>query len=564
MKASDYIAERISKETLTVFGVTGGAIINLFDSLHKKGFNLVPMHHEQAAAMAADAYARLRGFGCVVATSGPGATNLITGTCCSWFDSVPVLTIAGQVPTTQLKKRRLRQFGFQETDSVSLFKPITKFAKRVSDVQLDLDLAILSAKLGRKGPTFLELCDDTQREEIFPVPSKIEVEPLDPLANSKKIASLKKMLQESKRPLLIFGAGAPRRLSVIEDFIGRLGIPVLLTWGAIDLLRHDHPLNIRDFGICGNRAGNLALQNADLIISFGARLDTHEVVNSSFAPKAKKVLIDIDKAELDKHPADLKIHSDIARLIDFSQEDPWWLWEGWRLRLKSLQEKYPMCPKSLYEEKKVNPYAFIDYLSEKTPSSTTIVTDAGATLTWTMQTWKVKNRQRLFSAFNHSPMGYALPASIGAMYGSSWNVICITGDGGLMMNLQELQTIAGRKLPIKIFVMNNHEYGIIKQTQSTWPALKEGVMSDEKDLSFPDFIKLGKSLGFKTAKIKNHRQLRKIKKLLKHKGPVLCSVEIPSDSRIKPKMVLGGNLNNLWPERPKKEIEVAEELLCQN
>jgi len=552
MKASDYIAKRIKKETPVVFGIIGGAIVNLFDSLYKQKIKIITMHHEQACAIAADAYARVSGkLGVVISTSGPGATNLITGTCCSWFDSIPILTIAGQVPKNQLKgKSKIRQRGFQETDTVTLFKSITKFSKRVIDIKKDLENAMNIAKSERKGPVFLELCDDIQREEIKDIDTmKIK---LKENINIKKSIGLKQKIEnyiaKSNRPLLILGAGCKIVKHSIKEFVDKLNIATLLTWGAMDLLPDNHPLNCRDFGVTSQRIGNFAIQNSDLIICLGTRLDTHEVINK-WAQNAKKIIIDIDDAELKKHKADYKTKINLKQMPFLENRKDF---SSWLNKIQILRKQYPL-PKTM-------PYEFIKTLSEYANEKDIIITDAGQTLVWTMQAWKVKENQRLLSAFNHSPMGYALPASIGAYFANHFkkqptykmnrNIICITGDGGLQINLQELQTIVGYKLPIKIFVIDNKGYGMIKQTQSDWKNLKDGVACEPY---MTKLSKIAKAHGITYKEINSEKDFKRIPLFLKLNEPVIIKVKIPDGTKIEPKLKYGDDFDDLSPKLSKED-----------
>ena len=540
MKTSEYIAKRIKKETSIVFGITGGAIVNLFDSMDKKGLKVINMHHEQACAMAADAYARVSGkLGVVIATSGPGATNLITGTCCSWYDSIPVLTIAGQVPTSQLRKKDayVRQLGFQETNTVALFESITKFSKRVDDVSTDLNKAIQIAKQDRKGPTFLELCDDTQREEMKHSPSFVDE--IDRNPSTDYIKRILELVWKAQRPILIIGSGGKYAKKLLDKF----KIPTFLTWGAMDLLPHDHPLNCRDFGVTSQRIGNFAIKNADLIISIGSRLDTHQVVGN-WAPNAVKIIVDVDSEEVKKFNYHYKFDCGTKKFVDtmIKENKITHTYSKWLNRIQKLRKKYPL-PKTA-------PYEFINKLSKYAKEGDIIITDAGQTLVWTMQAWKVKKGQRLFSAFNHSPMGYAIPASIGAHFASpDKNIICITGDGGLQMNLQELQTIRGYKLPIKIFVLDNNGYGMIKQTQDDWKELKNKV-SCEPYMADLECVSYANDIDYREI---NKKNIDIIEEILEIPHPIITKVHIPNGTKIEPKLKYGDEFDDLTPKLSKKE-----------
>ena len=570
IKSSDWIAMRLKQECEVCFGITGGAVVNLMDSIHKYGPVLVNMHHEQACAMAADAYARVTGeLAVTITTSGPGITNAITGSCCSHFDSIPSLVIAGQVPTNQLKEDlKVRQKGFQEVDSLKLYQPISKCCVRPTknSVGFDFNFAIDYAKYDRKGTSLVELCDDVQREMMVEEPSKRIKKEIN-LIPKNKINKVFKLIKKSKKPIIVAGSGCREISSAFMTFCHFLEIPVLLTWGAMDLLPDDHPLNIRDFGVTSQRIGNFALEASDLIICLGTRLDTHEFVNWDKL-KAKKIIVDIDGNELRKQKADLFFENNISDFAinlvgarGISLLDQRGRVYEWIARLKKLREKYPIVLPKYYKEKNyVNPYVFINSLSDYVNKGDVIITDAGQTLVWTMQAWKVKFRQRLFSAFNNSPMGYAVPASIGAYFGSPplSKIIAITGDGGLMMNLQELQTISNFGLAIKLFVLYNQGYGMIRQTQSDWEGLQDKVSTE---VGFPNYRKLAKCFGLRFTEIKTHKDLSKIKGVLKSNKPSLCVVRINPESRIEPKLKSGDDFVNQKPYLPKSEINKIRRLL---
>ena len=578
MKVNEYLAKIIKEESGLVFGITGGCAVNLFDALYKEGIKLIPMHHEQACAMAADAFARVSGkLGTCVVTSGPGATNLITGTCCSYYDSVPILNISGQVPSKHLKQNDiLRQYGFQETNVKKLFESITKYSNLIDDPKKfinELNIALYLAKSERSGPVILDICDNVQREEILKNGDvKIE-EPIKILSCEKK-EQIEKLINKSKRPLLILGHGV--HISKCEkriiDLVNYLNIPTLLTWGALDLLDNDHPLNIRDFGVTAQRIGNFAIKQSDLLICIGTKLDTHEVADySTFAPNAKKIIIDIDKAELDKlnNHNDIKLNISIKDFLDSIPDlsigkipNNWKLWLN---NIQKLRKEYRICNEEEFYNNidGINPYYLMDRCSEIATKEHIIITDAGQTLTWTMQGWKIKEGQRLITAFNHSPMGYSIPAAIGAYYGSNRPVICFVGDGGLQMNIQELQTITSNKLPIKIFVLNNNGYGMIKQTQSDWETLDKGVMCDERsNLTFPDIKKIAKAYNIKYRKEYFNSTLN-LYGVFQFNCPEIIEVMIKDGEKIQPKLKFGDALENQKPYLPKEKIDYINKTLLE-
>ncbi|MBR9705287.1 thiamine pyrophosphate-binding protein [Candidatus Pacearchaeota archaeon] len=573
MKLSDYVVKFLEKNGVEyAFGITGGAIIHIFDSLEKSNINYICPQHEQAAAMAADAYHRITGkLGVAIATSGPGATNLLTGTCCSYFDSIPVLLITGQVPTSQLKnKSNSRQIGFQETDIVNTFKPTTKYAvmiKNPEDIRYELEKAVYLATHGRKGPVLVDIPDDIQRAEINPeniksfVPEekKLDLEKLEIQINDSL-----KLIKESNRPVVILGAGVRDHFNEVKTFIENLGFPVALTWAAMDLFPGDYYLSVRDFGVTASRVGNYVVQNADLIIALGTRLDTHEAGSNSshFGREAKKIVVDLDNSELEKYQnmgmrTDVLINNDVIDFFNIINKKTIEKnnIQEWSNKIKTWKEKYPICPKEYYNDLPINPYVFMDVLSKKSKEGDVIITDAGCNVTWTMQSYIVRKNQTLFSAYNHSPMGYSLPAAIGAAFAANKQIICIIGDGGIQMNIQELATIDKHKLPIKIFVMNNLGYGMIQQTQEMWLDSCYAASDFDHGLALPDLKKIANAYNIPTESINTHEELEdKMKKILETPGPMLIDVMINPKARIFPKLAFGKPIEDSEPVLSREEF----------
>jgi len=352
-----------------------------------------------------------------------------------------------------------------------------------------------------------------------------------------------------KRPVLILGAGAREDKDKLIKFAKVNDLPILLTWGAIDFLPDDHPNNCRDFGTTSQRAGNFILKHADLIISVGSRLDSHTIDISKL--KAKMIICDIDPKEHQRFKK-AKIENILQMKFDIS---PTWLG-----CCKALRMAYPICRTSYMQQETVNPYVFMEYLSDSSKNGDVIVTDAGQTVVWTFQGWKVKKDQRLLTALNNSPMGYAIPASVGAYYATKKPVICITGDGGLMMNIQELETIS--KLPIKIFVLDNNGYGMIKQTQSDWPNLKNNHYCDKKTgLTFPNFEKIANAFNIRFTEINKRDDLPKIHKLLDSKRAEFCVVKIPDGEKIIPKLKFGDDFEDQTPKLTEAQKDGINALL---
>ncbi|OGH51230.1 MAG: hypothetical protein A3H17_01225 [Candidatus Levybacteria bacterium RIFCSPLOWO2_12_FULL_37_14] len=581
MKASDYLAAFLVKNGIHhVFQVIGGASVHMVNSLDdQKGMNYICVNHEQAATMAAEAYARMtKNMGAAMATSGPGMTNLITGIGCAYFDSIPIICITGQVNTFESKgKSRARQIGFQETDIVKMVKPITKFSVQVTDpddLKYLLEKAVAIAKSGRPGPVLIDIPMDIQRAEIDPKKLKSfngsELkEDLDDIKTIEdKILQTIELIQKAKRPVVIAG-GAIRyadQVDKFENLIDILGFPVVATWSGIDVLPHDHPLYRGQIGVYGARGANFTIQNSDCIISIGSRLDTRITGGKpeTFARAAKKIVVDIDRAELYKNRGltpDVGLCSNVAQVIPLLIKSAEKIKipdvTSWKKKTLEWKNKYPQVLSSWRRRKsKVDPYVFMEALSNSLSGKDIVVTDCGANLTWTIQGFNVKRGLRLFSAMGNSPMAYAFPASIGASIALNKKpVVCIIGDGGFQMNIQELQTMIYHKLPIKIFIINNHSYGIIKQFQEMYFHGKYVATTPESGYSVPDFIKIAKAYGVATETIRNHKELYpKIKKVLACKGSILCDVIIPDDSKLIPKLEFGKPIEDLSPLLPRKEF----------
>lgn len=579
VKLSDYVAQFVAEQGVRhVFAIIGGASLHLIDSLARTpGTTYICPQHEQAGAMNADAYSRVSGnLGAAVATSGPGATNLITGICCAWFDSVPVLYLTGQVTTFRLKRDTgVRQMGFQETEIVNMVQPITKYAVMVEDPRLiryELEKACHIARSGRPGPVLVDIPDDLQRgdietDELVPfIPDRAEPRPAP---TGEELERCLELLGQARRPVIVLGWGI--RLARVEAearrFVEALQYPVLPTWPMLDMLPSDHPLVVGAFGTHGTRYGNFTIQNADLVLTIGARLDTREAGTpySDFAREAKKIIVDVDRPELDKFPTfgmdvDLPIHSDAGeflraltpRLAGVARPDL----EPWRQQIARWKAKYPICAPEYHDDVDVNPYVFVQALSEASPPGQVFCVDTGCALAWMCQSFQFKEGQRLFHAFNTTAMGYGLPAAIAASLAlDGAPVVCVVGDGGLQMNIQELATVTRHELPIKLFLMNNHGYSMVQQTQEQWLDGRYSATTIESGLAFPDWIKLAEAYGFKTLSIEqNAHVLTQVREVMRMDGPVFCNVEIRPDRRVIPQVRFGRPIEDPEPFLDRDEF----------
>lgn len=566
MKVTDFVLDFLVAQGMdTVFGVQGGMIAPLFDAFAgRKDIKYVCTQHEQAAAMAADGYARFKGLGVAIATSGPGATNLITGIGCSYFDSIPVLCITGNVNTREARgKSGVRQRGFQETDIVEIVRPIVKSSQPVKEpkeIRLALESAVYVAKSGRPGPVLLDIPIDVQMAEINP-DELIHYRPARfvGIDNSDGIAKTVELIAEAKRPVVIYGQGARHARAELLQFIEQTGIPCLPSWAALDLIPHNHPLFVSQFGVYGCRAGNLAIQNADLIIAIGTRLDGRMTGSKGFAPKAKKIVVDIDVNEAQKCRPDVLIVADALNFLQAIAKpistpmffcDPW---GDWRNRITAWKQKYTLIPAQEIDQL-IHPLSFIDQLCSALPDDAIIVSDSGANLSWVHQAFEIRGTQRLFSAYGYSPMGYSLPAAIGAHYATGKPVVAIMGDGAMQMNIQELQTLKHYQIPVKAFILNNHSYGIIKQFQEELFEGRYEATDETGGYSVPSFCEIAEAYEINTWSLYNPKTFGAfIPYVLEIPGPYICDIEIDPAARIFPKTRFGDPLERQFPYLPDDE-----------
>jgi acetolactate synthase-1/2/3 large subunit len=564
MKLSDVIAVFLAEQGIRhVFAISGGASLHLIHSIAETpGTGFICPQHEQAGAMSADGYARVTGgLGCAVATSGPGATNLITGICSSYYDSVPVLYLTGQVATFRSKgDTGVRQIGFQETDMVSICRTITKYAVLVTDpyrIRYEQQKAVFIARSGRPGPVLVDVPDDLQRMDIDPA-TLLEYTPDEnPQASvipDTIIGTCLDAFREAKRPVLIYGWGV--HLAGAEDdaraLARLLDVPVAMTWAALDLFPSLDPLAIGGFGTHGVRHANFAVQNADLILSVGSRLDTKATGSppSSFAREARIIMVDIDPAESGKFrrlgvnlhlavQADARVF--LKALLDRAAGSAIPRHPEWLARIRGWKQRYPVCPPRCADDEKVNPYWLVKKLSEALADDEIIFSDTGCALAWMMQGFEFKPGQRFYHAFNNTPMGYGLPGAIGACFARPGSrVICVTGDGSLQMNIQELATVVRHELPIKILLINNHGHGMVQQTQEMWLGGRYYATSVEGGLAFPDFVAVARAYGFPAETLEWNRDIpAKLAQALESKGPYFLNMEVSAAHRVIPQVKFG-------------------------
>ena len=560
MRCADWIFKTLAdRGAKHVFLVTGGGAMFLDDAIRcEKRLAPVCCHHEQGAAVAAEGYVRAgRPFGVVCVTSGPGGTNALTGVIGEWLDSVPVVYISGQVKyeTTvrSCPELGLRQLGDQEINIVDIVRPVTKYAKFVSDpksVRREVETALHHATTGRPGPVWLDIplnvqgasVDEADLEEFVPP----ETPDLSPAA--AEVARCAELLRNAKRPVVIAGNGI--RLAGAKadflDFIARYGIPAVGTFNGMDLLADDDPLNAGRIGTIGQRAGNFVLQNADLVLSLGSRNNIRQVSYNweNFGCRAVKIAVDVDPAELGKKlfKADVAVAADAKKFLaaldaELAKTAPpdWSTWRAW------CRERRKLLPALTREHREwrdgVNPYFFMHEICRAVPDGGSVVAGNGTACVALFQTAAVREGVRIFWNSGCASMGYDLPAALGAAVATGKVTVALAGDGSVMMNLQELQTIVRHRLPVKIFVLDNDGYSSIKQTQRNFFGPELIGCDDASGVSFPDFVAVGAAFGLRTFELGEQEGLaEKLRAILSEPGSSLTVVRLPEYLGFAPKL----------------------------
>lgn len=564
MKVITYIAKFLqSKGIDVVFELQGGMITRIIDEIQVQGgITIVSVHHEQAAAMAADAYARVKNKpGVALATSGPGATNLITGIGNCYFDSVPAIFITGQVNLNEQKRDRpIRQLGFQETDIVSVVKPITKAAYAVTsgkDIPQILHEAYEIAMKGRPGPVLIDIPMNIQNEECEDFDKKTyksdnEYAPTQDIKQFIEI--LKNELRTAKKPLLLLGRGirVAEVTKEIKKLIDDLNIPVVLSLNGIDVIPYGNPNRVGFIGSYGNRWANYALGVCDLLLVLGSRLDLRQTGSDipTFS-KGKKVFhVDIDNGELNNRiPTFATLNTDLKqflKILTLRDITPLKI-DEWKdeIKVQKLKRDDTMELNSI---KGINPNKFIHILSQKSLQASTYTTDVGNNQMWASQSIELKDKQRFLSSGGMGAMGYSLPAAIGACFALDKKpIVCISGDGGFQINIQELQTVKRNELPIKIVILNNHCLGMIRQFQDSY--FNSQYISTVWGYSAPDFMAVANAYGIKSLRVEEENQIEAaIVKMWKNPTePFLLDVSLDIHTNVYPKMLFGNPLTEMEP-----------------
>jgi acetolactate synthase-1/2/3 large subunit len=549
---ADFIAEKCSG---TAFLVTGGACAFIVDAIGRNPrTNFVCFQHEQAASMAADAVWRTTGsIGVTVATSGPGATNLITGIACSWFDSIPSIHFTGQVNQSESREAigaNVRQAGFQETDIVAMVSSITKFAKKIESVEdliETLPKLIQLALSGRMGPVLLDVPMNIQKANISQVQKSDALKDLGLATIATTELNLAKLIDESERPVVVIGAGAALSNSAreIQLWCEQNKIPYVSSWGAMTYLDRSAEGYFDSLGVYGSRRANWIIQAADRLLVLGSRLDNRQRTGNpfGFAPFAKVTVLDIDLEELKKYKNhenyetinfDLK---EIARHLKTTKGHANWL-EQAKVSTSIMAEGF----ENAVSEGEFNPYAAVRTSQSKFKEGSIVVSDCGANLCWVYQSY-LPDSTFLFTAGGNSPMGYSLPAAIGAqLVNPDKKVYCFIGDGGLQMNIQELQTIVAYNLPITIFIQNNFGYGIIKQFQDAYFSGRHFATGE--GYTVPDFGKIASAFGINYTAIDDMEKLRNLEI---SEGYSIIDLQLPENSLITPKTEMNRFIHDQFP-----------------
>ena len=601
MKLSDYIAQKVVEYGIKhVFMVTGGGAMHLNHSLGThKDLECIFNHHEQACAMGAEAYYRLSNrLALVNVTSGPGGTNTITGVYGAFVDSIGILVISGQVKfetTVRSTGLPLRQYGDQELDIEELVRPVTKYCVMVTEpglIRYHLEKALYLAISGRPGPVWLDIPLNVQAAQIDP-DTLIGFDPAEltePWKSTDLVGASKAILEKisnAKRPVILAGGGV--RLSgeheAFIQLVDKLGIPVVTGWNAHDAIWNAHPNYIGRPGTIGDRAGNFAVQNADLLLILGSRLNIRQVSYNwkTFAREAYKIWIDIDENELKKPTvlADMPVLASLSDLLPVlldqaylgatKEHQEWLTWN------KKRQQRYPVVLPEYWHNDRVNPYCFMQALFQQLPEGQNIVAANGSACVISFQAAELKPKQRLWTNSGCASMGYDLPAAIGACIASGKEpTVCLAGDGSIMMNLQELQTMVGLQLPIKLFILNNSGYVSIFQTQRNFFNGDEVGAGPKSGVSLPNFERLSAGFDIPFVKCSNHQEMaHKIAEVMAITGPVICEVIIDEEQSFQPKLsskqladgrIVSPALEDLSPFLSREElnenmiIDVIEEI----
>jgi acetolactate synthase I/II/III large subunit len=591
MRLADYVMSFVAQQGVKhVFLVTGGGAMHLNDALARcDDLTFICNHHEQASAIAAENYSKAtNNLGVALVTTGPGGTNAISGVVGAWLDSTPMLVLSGQVKRADRMYRSdgtplgVRQRGIQEVDIVTIAQPFTKYAVTIDDpesIRFHLEKAVYLAKSGRPGPVWIDIPVDVQASPIQPdslVGFREDRSISTAVELSEQVHKVIQLLNSANRPLILAGNGV-RLAGAQEDLLklaSRLNVPIETTWLALDLISEEHPLFVGRPGTVAPRGPNFALQNCDLLLTVGARMDITVVGYSPthLARGAHKVMVDIDAAEIDKFGpvVELGIRADaghflrelMARADSVAVKDR----SQWLRRCADWKERYPVVLPEHRAPGRVSIYHLSEVVSELVPSDEYIVSgSSGSGIEIFLLAYKSRQGRKVFHTTALGAMGFAIPASVGvAIAGGHRRTICIDGDGGFQLNIQELATIARHNLPIKFFILNNGGYASIRASQTAFFGAPAIGCDDRTGIHLPDFCKVASAYGLKTAVIAEQSGLRAaVKQVIETEGPVVCEVQVVPDEVRGPRVssvqrsdgsFVSKPLEDLWPFLSREEF----------
>jgi acetolactate synthase-1/2/3 large subunit len=605
IRVADYIARRLVAAGVTdCFMLTGGGAMQLNDAFGRQpGMRCLYLHHEQGSAIAAESYARLSGRAALLnVTTGPGGVNTLNGVYGAYVDSIPMFVVSGQVKRETFLRNYpipLRQLGDQEVDIVDMVRSITKYAvvlDNPADTRRVVEKALCLMMRGRPGPVWLDIPGDVQGALVDPD----ALAPWDPATDGRdgehpntaaeetvltgdalaaEVAAALEELDAAERPLILAGNGVRLSGSVdaMLDFARARGIPIVTGWNAHDLIANDDPLYCGRPGSVGDRGGNFAVQTADHVLVLGCRLNIRQISYNwaSFARGAKVTMVDVDSAELAKPTLSLhrSIQADLADFLGHAAALPVpagraAATEAWRHWCRTRSEHYPVVLPEYWTDGLINPYCFAKALFDALDDGDIIVSGDGTACVTIFQAAHIKPGQRLYTNSGSASMGYDLPAAIGAAYASgAKRIICLAGDGSVMQNLQELQTIVGMKLPVKLFILNNDGYHSIRQAQQNYFPDNIVGCGPDSGLSFPDFQRLAYGFAIPAARVDNHAGLdAAVRACLAGDGPQLLEVMIDKAQAFAPKLssrrlddgtMVSSPLEDLAPFLPRDEFAWA-------
>ncbi|MGD0507351.1 MAG: thiamine pyrophosphate-binding protein [Terriglobales bacterium] len=587
MRLADYVMSFVAQQGVKhVFLVTGGGAMHLNDALARcSDLTFICNHHEQASAIAAENYSKAtNNLGVVLVTTGPGGTNAITGVVGAWLDSTPMLVISGQVKRADRMYHPdgtplgVRQRGSQEVDIVSLVKPITKYAVTIEDpqsIRYHLEKAVHLARTGRPGPVWIDIPIDVQAAPVDPDSALMrgfdpnELSQPSPADLATQVRDVLARLNRAERPFIFAGNGVrvSGAAAAFEKLVRLLHVPVGLTWMAMDLLDDDDPLLVGRPGTVASRGANFALQNSDFVLVIGTRLDAPLMGwdPHQFARGAYKTVVDIDPAELRKlegtidNPISADAHTFINQtlkqansLLDENKDRSPWI-----QRCQDWKTRYPLVLPEHRAPGLVSVYYLAEVIGQEAGPNDRIVSgSSGSAIEVFLLAYRARKGRRVFHTAGLGAMGYGIPASIGVCLGSGKKkTICVDGDGGLQLNIQELATIAHLQLPIKLFVLNNQGYASIRATQKNYFGGPNIGCSPETGVSLPDYRKVARAYGLKTAVIEDQSDLRSaVRRVLRGRGPMLCDVHVNPDEIRSPRVTSIQRPDGSFVSKPLEDL----------